>query len=131
MRKAAVDTNVYSAFKRNDERIVNAFSRLDFIGIDTTVLAELYVGFKGGARESINKYELEQFINSPRVHLLDHDAVTAEFYAEIFIKLKQNGAPLPTNDIWIAASAFQHGPVLFSLDSHFEKIDGLILKRDY
>jgi len=33
-----------------------------------------------------------------------------------------------TNDIWIAASAMQHGLALYSLDSHFQYIDGLLLK---
>lgn len=51
MRRVLLDTNVYSAFKRNEPEIVDAFQHLNFIGIDVTVLAELYSGFKGGKKE--------------------------------------------------------------------------------
>jgi predicted nucleic acid-binding protein len=30
--------------------------------------------------------------------------------------------------MWIAASALQHGLALFSMDAHFEKVDGLMKK---
>ena len=59
--------------------------------------------------------------------LLTIDAETAEFYAEILIRLKIQGTPIPTNDIWIAAAAFQHGLKLFTRDRHFRNVTGLIL----
>ena len=34
-------------------------------------------------------------------------------------------------DIWIAACALQNGLSLFTLDIHFNKIEGLLLKTDY
>ncbi len=40
--------------------------------------------------------------------------------------MKRAGTPVPTNDIWIAAIAFQHGYKLFSKDNHFNYINGLI-----
>jgi predicted nucleic acid-binding protein len=128
MRKVLIDTNIYSAFKRNDPVIVSMFQHLDFIGINVTVLAELYVGFKGSKREKRNRTELEDFMNSSRVHFINHDRDTADFYAQIFDSLKKKGTPIPTNDIWIAASAIQSGLALFSLDNHFSYIDGLILQ---
>jgi predicted nucleic acid-binding protein len=33
-----------------------------------------------------------------------------------------------SNDMWIAASTLRHGLSLFTLDEHFNNIDGLILK---
>ena len=33
--------------------------------------------------------------------------------------LRLQGAPLPENDIWIAASSMEHGPMLLTRDSHF------------
>ncbi len=71
--------------------------------------------------------ELEQFIDSPRVEILEHDAVTADFYSQVFKSLREKGSPIPTNDIWIASSAMQHGLWLFTLDEHFKKVPGLIL----
>ncbi|MCP4151118.1 MAG: type II toxin-antitoxin system VapC family toxin [bacterium] len=67
-------------------------------------------------------------MNSARVHFIDQGRDTADFYAQIFNNLKRKGTPIPTNDIWIAASAMQNGLALFSLDNHFLHIDGLILQ---
>jgi predicted nucleic acid-binding protein len=39
--------------------------------------------------------------------------------------LRQAGTPLPTNDVWIAASALQHGYQIASFDMHFRAISGL------
>lgn len=127
MRSTLVDTNVYTAFKRDEPAIVEAFRHFDFIGLNVTVLAELYAGFKGGKREKKNRMELEDFLNSPRVHFIGHNIETADFYAHIFHLLKEKGRPIPTNDIWIAASALQNGLSLFSSDQHFTYVDGLIL----
>ncbi len=128
MRKVLIDTNVYTAFKRDDPVIVDTFQHLDFIGINVTVLAELYAGFKGGNREKRNRTELEDFMNSSRVYFIGFDRDSADFYAKIFSNLKQKGTPIPTNDIWIAASAMQNGLGLFSLDNHYSNIEGLILQ---
>ena len=40
--------------------------------------------------------------------------------------MKTAGTPIPTNDIWIAAVAFQHGYRLFSKDKHFSLIPGMV-----
>ena len=56
------------------------------------------------------------------------DEDTAEFYSTILRGLKKRGTPIPTNDIWIAAAAFQHGLQLYSLDQHFQSIEGLLLR---
>lgn len=122
-----MDTNVYAAFKRNNPEIVDLFRNLDFIGLDVTVLGELYAGFRGGNREKKNLKEVAEFINSPRLRLLCNDAGTAAFYAQIFYQLKKKGTPIPTNDMWIAASAMQNGLAVLTLDSHFALIEGLMI----
>ena len=131
MRNILLDTNVYVAFKRNNQSVVECFRNLDYIGLDITVLAELLSGFKGGSKEKSNRRELESFLNTPRVHLLDHNYQTAEFFAQIYYNLKMKGKPVPSNDLWIAAVAMQYGLALFTLDSHFANIDGLLLKTDF
>lgn len=45
----------------------------------------------------------------------------------VFQKLKNKGKPIPANDIWIAASALQHGLALATYDKHFKYIDSLLL----
>ena len=127
MRRIAIDTNIYTSFKCNDEGVVEALRNCDLIGMDVTVIAELFSGFSLGTKEKKNRQELEAFLNSPRVEMLPHDLETAEFYALIIRRLKAKGRPLPTNNVWIAANAMRHGLVLYSLDSHFREIDGLLL----
>ena len=50
---------------------------------------------------------------------------TADAYAQLYRTLRKKGRPIPTNDLWIAASCLEHGSLLFSLDVHFEQVDGL------
>jgi len=128
LRRLIIDTNIYAAFKRNVQDVAEVLRRVDYIGINTVVLGELNSGFKGGANEGLNKQELEQFLDSPRVDVISIDEITAEFYAQVYWNLKRNGNPIPTNDMWIAASALQHGLALFSLDGHFKKVDGLMTR---
>ena len=76
-----------------------------------------------------NRKELDQFLDSPRVNLIHLDEETAEFYARVYWDMKKKGKPIPTNDLWVAASAMRHGLGLFTYDEHFDNIDGLILQK--
>jgi predicted nucleic acid-binding protein len=127
MKRILIDTNVYAAFKRNNPIAVHALRTAEYVGVNVVVLGELYSGFKGGNREGINKKELEQFLDSPRVVIVQIDEETAEFYAKLYYDLKKKGKPIPSNDMWVAASAMRHGLSLFSYDEHFKNIEGLLL----
>lgn len=127
MKQFMIDTNVYVAFKRNHEAVVDLLRRAEFIGISTVVLGELLAGFRCGTRAVENRRELEQFLDSPRVNILSVNEETAEFYAEVFRGLREKGRPIPSNDLWLAAGALQHGLALATLDGHFTAIDGLLL----
>ena len=127
MRRILLDTNVYAAFKRNDPQAVELVRRSEFIGVTVVVLGELLAGFRCGSREGQNRRELDQFLDSPRVSVLQADEETAEFYGAVFSDLKSKGRPIPSNDIWIAASALQHGLALASNDEHFRFVNGLLL----
>lgn len=129
MRRVIIDTNIYVAFKKGERSVIEVFRNFDYIGLDITVIAELLSGFKCGLREKENRRELESFINNPRVRLINHDFETAEFYSSIYARLKEKGKPIPTNDIWIAATAMQHGIAVFSKDQHFDEVDGLQVVR--
>lgn len=126
MKRVLIDTNIYSLAMRGDEDVVAALNKIDLIGISTINIGELFSGFKGGLNEEKNKEELSVFLDSPRVVIFTIDVETADFYASILNNLRKNGTPIPTNDIWIAAVAYQHGFKLFSRDKHFSYIPGLI-----
>ncbi len=122
MKRVLIDTNIYSFALKGDVEVVNALRRIDVIGFSTISIGELFSGFKGGQSETRNREELNLFLDSPRVvvHPIDED--TAEFYASMLNNLRVAGTPIPTNDIWIAAVAFQYGYQLYSKDKHFTLI---------
>jgi predicted nucleic acid-binding protein len=125
MRLIALDTNAYVAFKRGDEQIVAVLQHAPAIIMCVTVLGELLGGFAAGQRESQNRSELSRFLNTPRVKLVSVTSATADLYALVYAALRRRGQPIPTNDLWIAASSLEHGAALLTLDVHFQSIDGL------
>lgn len=125
MRPIALDTNAYTAFKRGDAAIVSVLQYAPSIIVSATVLGELLGGFAAGKRENVNRSELAQFINTSRVKVVPCTAATADLYALVYAALRRNGQPIPTNDLWIAASSLEHGAALLTLDAHFKNIDGL------
>lgn len=125
MRPIVLDTNAYSAFKRGDAQIVAVLQYAPSIIICATVLGELLGGFAAGQRESANRGELVRFIDTPRVKVVPSTAATADLYALVYAALRRKGQPIPTNDLWIAASSLEHGAALLTLDAHFKSIDGL------
>jgi len=127
MKTVALDTNAYSGFKRGLVEVVDKLARAERILISVPVLAELRIGFRGGSKEARNLDELEQFLSSPRVEICSLTEQTAILYAEIFGTLQRKGTPIPLNDVWIAASAMEQGAILLSADTHFTRIDGLLL----
>lgn len=127
MKRIIIDTNFYAAFKRNDAEAVSLFKSVDYIGISTVILGELLAGFRCGSRERENRIELNQFLDSARVYTITLNDETSEFYAQIFFELRQRGRPIPSNDLWLAASALQHGLAVATYDEHFCHISGLLI----
>jgi tRNA(fMet)-specific endonuclease VapC len=66
------------------------------------------------------------FLEYPRVCVLVVDEETSERYATIRAALKKTGTPVAAIDIWIAASAMQHGLPILTSDRDFQKIPQII-----
>ena len=109
MRRALIDTNIYSLAMRGEPDVVDRLQQLDEMGFSVVSLGELLAGFRAGSQEAKNRQQLGLFLDSPRVRLLTIDEETADFYAVIVLALKRAGTPIPTNDIWIAAHAPEAG----------------------
>jgi predicted nucleic acid-binding protein len=127
LRRIVLDTNAYAAFKRGEPGALDILRRAPEIALNATVMGELLAGFANGVRAARNRRELADFLHSPRVRQLAVDAETAEYYALLFTGLRRKGRPVPTNDLWIASSAMQHGYALFSFDKHFAEMDNLMV----
>lgn len=127
MRKILLDTNAYTAFKIGNPEIVTILQHADIIGMSVVVLAELNSGFLAGSKYEKNVGELNAFLKSPRLRIFPVDESTVAFYAKIYATLRKKGTPIPTNDLWIAATALQQGCKLCSFDKHFLAIENLIV----
>jgi predicted nucleic acid-binding protein len=124
-----LDTNAYVAFKRGHAEAVSILQHAPVIVMTPVVLGELRGGFAAGSRERENRAELAALLATPRVTTVPVDADTADHYAALYASLRRAGTPIPSNDMWIAASAIQHDLCLFSYDRHFRLVPGLKVGR--
>lgn len=122
-----VDTNAYSDYVRGSQALSTAFNQADIVYLPVIVIGELKRGFYYGSRAQKNLQSLEKFIAKPRTRTLDVIVETAEFYGQLATYLKQQGTPIPTNDIWIAALCLQYDLPLLTRDSDFQHLPQLTL----
>jgi predicted nucleic acid-binding protein len=61
------------------------------------------------------------------VAILDVTEEAAERYAVILNSLWRAGTPIATNDIWIAASAMEHGLRLLTTDGHYQNLPQVLV----
>ena len=98
------------------------------ISLNPAVLGELQAGFLGDRRRAENEETLRSFLAAPRVRVLDITAETARRYAAIVSHLRAAGTPLPVNNVWIAASAMEHGLTVLTTDSHFLRVPEILVE---
>ena len=118
-----LDTNALSAFADGNEKFRDALPDVEDFAIPAVVLGEYLFGIERSRFRARYEAWLKQFLS--RSILLPVGELTAQHYASIRSELKALGRPIPTNDLWIAASALEHGAALLTRDAHFSHIDGL------
>jgi predicted nucleic acid-binding protein len=122
----AFDTNAYSDFMRGEPARVEIVRKARHIHLPLFVLGELRAGFVAGNQNSANAANLQRFLSSPRVSVLLPDEQTTHHYAQIYRQLRDKGAGIPTNDLWIAALVVQHDLVLCTSDTHFQHLPQVV-----
>jgi len=127
MKKILLDTNAYSELMRGNTDVLAILQHAEWVGLTATSLGELIGGFEFGSKYRENLEQLNKFLNKPTVISVSVDETTATFYAKVYAFLRKKGEPIPSNDIWIAASALQHGCKLCTFDAHFKTIDNLLV----
>jgi len=120
--RVALDTNAVTRFLRGEPTCVQVVQTASQLAIPLFVLAELRTGFAAGNRQSSNEANLQRLLNAPRVEVLLPDERTASHYAQLFVQLRQQGTPIPTDDLWIAALVLQHDLILCTADGHFQHL---------
>lgn len=129
MKGLCLDTNAYSDFMRGNQAAVSLIEAADQVWMPFVVLGELRAGFSKGARAAVNEAELTEFLASPYVAIAGAADATSRIYARVFDSLRRRGAPIPTNDLWVAACALEQHATLFSHDAHFAAVDGLMVVK--
>lgn len=124
--KILLDTNAYVGFKRNAVEAVETIAGAELILFSPIVLGELMFGFRNGTKFKENMDDLNRFLEHEAVEMVPVGKITSDRYSRIAVQLKRQGTPIPTNDIWIAAQAMEHGAELITSDPHFQKIPGLV-----
>lgn len=95
--------------------------------LNPVIIGELRSGFLAGNRREPNERELDQFLSESVVGVLPIVEATARRYSLIRHYLRRQGTPIPSNDMWIAASAFEHGLDLVTLDRHFKQLPQVVV----
>lgn len=124
--KRLLDTNAYVALKRNHDAVAAMVRESTELVFSMVVIGELLFGFRNGTRFERNLNELDAFLGHPRVSVLPVTRTSADRFGRIAAALRKKGAPIPSNDIWIAAQTFESGAELVTFDDHFGHVDGLV-----
>lgn len=121
-----LDTNVAIAILESEIDLAMRRGRGLETFLNTIVLGELCFGAEKSSRVRDNMERIGKLVSICPVFPCDEG--TARSYGYIKNRLQKKGRPIPENDIWIAASAHQHGLILASRDPHFCEVEGLPLE---
>ena len=88
--------------------------------VPVIVLGELYYGASNSGNPVKHYHQIGEFLE-----LCNIIEITKEIsyeYGQLKTKLKQQGTPIPENDIWIGATSKEQKIKLLTRDKHFEKL---------
>jgi tRNA(fMet)-specific endonuclease VapC len=118
-----LDSNIVIALFAGEKVVLDATYMAEEIFVPSIVIGELYYGAQKSSKRQANITRIDSFVEANVI--LGCDQETARWYGQIKQELGVKGRPLPENDIWIAALAFQHGLTLVTRDKHFDEVSSL------
>ncbi len=136
--KYLLDTNHCSFIINGNVQVINSLKnkRNNVIGISIITYAELLYMAEKSARKSENITGVKEFLDKVNLYFIDEE--TAIYYSQIKTAVFNQFAPKDKNkrrrtsignlgftdhDLWIVATAIQHGLILVSADSDFKRIN--------
>lgn len=122
-----LDTNIVIEVFSGNKAVADKVNEIGKFYISSIVLGELYVGINRVSNKPKHLKKLETFLNL--CTLIEIDTVTSRHYGEITAGLFKKGKPIPSNDIWIAATVKQHNLILVTRDKHFHEVEDIIIEK--
>jgi tRNA(fMet)-specific endonuclease VapC len=124
--RVALDTNRYVDLCKGAAETVALLEEAEAVVLPFVVIGELRAGFARGRRQAENERTLRRFLLKDGVRVFFADDQTTHHYASVFRQLRQQGTPIPTNDMWLAALVLQHNLVLHARDKHFDRLPQIV-----
>jgi tRNA(fMet)-specific endonuclease VapC len=118
-----LDTSVVVAVLRRVPGLMERLRSAEELLVPLVVLGELEYGANLATPPERQREAVRVFMEGAT--LLLPTARTAAEYGRVKATLKTAGAPLPENDVWIAAVAREHDLPLATRDAHFNQVPGL------
>lgn len=122
MKTVLPDTNVLIDLLAGSRSFEEELSSAERILVTPTIVGEFLAGVGKTARDRVRRKAFDSFLEDPVVEFVSHDRETGDYYAAVHRFLREAGTPIPHNDVWIAASALQHGATVLTHDGHFNGI---------
>lgn len=122
LSRYCLDTSAYSRFKLGEAAVTELIDSAFYVCLPSIAVGELLARFRLGAHERRNTTELWDFLADPAADVLDVDIHVAERYSQIYTALREAGTPIPTNDMWVAATASANGMTVLTFDNHFNVV---------
>jgi predicted nucleic acid-binding protein len=118
-----LDTCALIELEKGNPGLLSAARKVSVLTLSRVAIAEFRCGIPQAKAHAKARAFIDQL--EPLCNLLNLTDATVRHYADIWNELRIAGIPIPTNDIWIAASAREHQLPVLTRDRHFEKIKGL------
>lgn len=134
MAEYLLDTDHFSYVQEGDLKVVERLTALpptDRVFTSVVNVAELLRGvyLLPKSRRQRELIELYHQVIGQMEEILPITLTVAEKFAEIEVKLRKKGKPIPVNDVWVAALALVRGTVLVTNDEHFTYVDDLNIEN--
>lgn len=134
MAEYLLDTDHLSYVQEGHLRVIERLTMLpptDRVFTSVVNVAELLRGVHllCKSRRQRQLLELYHQVIGQMEEILPITLTVAEKFAEIEVKLRKKGKPIPVNDVWVAALALVRGAVLITNDEHFTYVDDLNIEN--
>jgi tRNA(fMet)-specific endonuclease VapC len=119
VKRLLLDTSAYIQMVDGDDRVFGLLAEAEGICLSAVALGELLAGCPAGKRWEARRAALDDFLTVAGAQVLPLAEATAAAYAQLFNHARERGRMMPTNDLWIAASALEHDLTILTADRHF------------